>query len=144
MDRPSEERIQDLLEANNALLERARKAEAANERWRQNSADTWSAMLTMRNDINEHIPMPSLESDLLQGPENSVFCAAVAQAVLFEVHRLRSLVALGELSISSLARKVKKVEGVSKSRLIRMKQRGKVLIQTRALLARMNKETHGG
>lgn len=46
------------------------------------SKELWSAMCAMRNSINEHIPMPSLESDLLQGPEDSVFCAAVADAVI--------------------------------------------------------------
>lgn len=53
-----------------------------NGRWRANSIATWEAMLTMRNDINEHISMPSLDSDLLEGPENSVFCAKVAEAVI--------------------------------------------------------------
>lgn len=50
--------------------------------WQQNSRATFEAMVAMRNSINEHIPMPSIESDLLQGPENSVFCAAVAEAVV--------------------------------------------------------------
>lgn len=58
------------------------KLRADNERWRKNSIETWEAMQTMRNQINEHIPMPSLESDLLRGPENSIFCAAVAEAVI--------------------------------------------------------------
>lgn len=53
--------------------------------------DTFDAMCSMRNSINEHVPMPSLESDLLQGPENSVFCATVAEAVIKEVTRLRSM-----------------------------------------------------
>lgn len=53
--------------------------------------DTFDAMCAMRNSINEHVPMPSLESDLLQGPENSVFCATVAEAVIKEVTRLRSM-----------------------------------------------------
>jgi hypothetical protein len=52
--------------------------------------DTFDAMCAMRDAINEHIPMPSLESDLLQGPENSVFCATVAEAVIGEVRRLRA------------------------------------------------------
>lgn len=56
------------------------RAEVA--RWKQNSVDTWSAMTAMRNAINEHVPMPSLESDLLKGPENSIFCATVAEAVV--------------------------------------------------------------
>ena len=54
--------------------------------------DTFDAMCAMRNSINEHIPMPSLESDLLQGPENSVFCATVAEAVIAEVSRLRGII----------------------------------------------------
>lgn len=58
---------------------------------RQNRTDTWSAMVAMRDTINEHIPMPSLESDLLSGPENSVFCEAVAEAVVNEVLRLKAL-----------------------------------------------------
>ena len=65
------------------------KTPAANERWQKNSAETWEAMQTMRDAINEHIPMPSLESDLLQGPENSVFCAAVAEAVVNTLAALR-------------------------------------------------------
>jgi hypothetical protein len=50
---------------------------------------TFDAMCAMRNAINEHIPMPSLESDLLQGPENSVFCATVAEAVIKSHIRLK-------------------------------------------------------
>ena len=52
------------------------------EVWRKNSRETFEAMCAMRDSINEHIPMPSLESDLLNGPESSVFCAAVAKAVI--------------------------------------------------------------
>lgn len=58
--------------------------------WQINARETFDAMVTMRNAINEHIPMPSLESDLLSGPENSVFCAAVAEAVVGAVRELRS------------------------------------------------------
>lgn len=65
-----------------AYKARAEAAEAANQIWRENSRQTFDAMVAMRNSINEYIPMPSLESDLLQGPENSVFCAAVAEAVI--------------------------------------------------------------
>ena len=53
--------------------------------------ETFDAMCAMRDAINEFVPMPSLESDLLQGPENSVFCATVAEAVINEVTRLRSM-----------------------------------------------------
>ena len=63
-------------------VEALTQALAANERWQKNSAETWEAMQTMRDAINEHIPMPSLESDLLRGPEISVFCATVAEAVI--------------------------------------------------------------
>ena len=59
-----------------------------NQTWQRNSRETFDAMVAMRNSINEHLPMPSLESDLLQGPENSVFCAAVADAVVQHVAAL--------------------------------------------------------
>ena len=61
------------------------KAEGAKEdrkKWQKSVRDTFDAMCAMRNAINEHVPMPSLESDLLHGPENSVFCAAVAESVI--------------------------------------------------------------
>lgn len=66
---------------------------AQNLTWQRNSRETFDAMCAMRNSINEYLPMPSLESDLLQGPENSVFCAAVAEAVVSEVSRLRDRLA---------------------------------------------------
>lgn len=59
--------------------------------WKRMHRDTWEAMNAMRNSINEHVPMPSVESDLLQGPENGVFCAVVAEAVIAEVTRLRAI-----------------------------------------------------
>lgn len=49
---------------------------------RRNMADTWAAMCAMRDTINELIPLPSIESDLLQGPEASVFCSVVAERVV--------------------------------------------------------------
>lgn len=67
--------VEALKAENAALLSRV-------EMWRKNSRETFDAMCAMRNAINEHIPMPSLESDLLQGPETSVFCAVVAQSVV--------------------------------------------------------------
>lgn len=60
--------------------------------WVKPDRATFDAMCAMRNSINEYIPMPSLESDLLQGPENSVFCATVASAVIAEVSRLRGII----------------------------------------------------
>jgi len=65
-----------------AALARVKELEAQIAVWMTNSRDTFNAMCAMRDAINEHIPMPSLESDLLQGPENSVFCAVVAEAVI--------------------------------------------------------------
>lgn len=56
--------------------------EVERERWRSNSRETFEALVAMRNSLNEHIPMSSLESDLLTGPESSVFCARVAEAVV--------------------------------------------------------------
>lgn len=51
------------------------------ERLRSYQRSTFDAMVAMRNSINEIIPMPSIESDLLIGPENSVFFAAVVKGV---------------------------------------------------------------
>lgn len=50
--------------------------------WRKSNRETFDALCAMRNDINEYLPLPSLESDLLQGPELSIFAATVAQAVV--------------------------------------------------------------
>ena len=52
------------------------------DQWRRNSRETYEAMVSMRNDINEVIPLPSIESDLARGPCNDVFCAEVAQGVV--------------------------------------------------------------
>lgn len=68
-----------------ALVQFSAETQAAlegQEHFRRNLRETFDAMCAMRDNINEHIPMPSLESDLLQGPENSIFCATVAEAVI--------------------------------------------------------------
>jgi hypothetical protein len=65
-----------------ALATEVLESRAAEERWRSNSRETFDAMVAMRNDINEHIPLPSIESDLARGPGNDVFCAEVAQGVV--------------------------------------------------------------
>lgn len=70
--------------------DRAEKAEREASAWAKTSRDTFDALCAMRNDINEVVPLPSIESDLLRGPENSVFCATVAEAV---VGQLRALAA---------------------------------------------------
>jgi hypothetical protein len=66
---------------------------AALEVSQRNNRDTFDAMCAMRNAINERIPMASLESDLLQGPENSVFCATVAEAVVSHIDKLTAALA---------------------------------------------------
>ena len=81
-----------LYRAADTLRSLSAQLEAANQRadtlanslamFQDNSRETWRAMQAMRNDINNHIPMPSLESDLLQGPDDSVFCATIAAAVI--------------------------------------------------------------
>lgn len=50
--------------------------------YQSNGRATYEALVAMRNSINEYIPMPSIESDLLQGPEYSVFCETVATCVV--------------------------------------------------------------
>jgi hypothetical protein len=55
-----------------------------------NLRDSWYAMCAMRNDINQHIPMPSIEADLLESPETSVFCSAVAHAVITKLNESKS------------------------------------------------------
>ena len=62
-------------------------------RWRENSIATWSAMRAMRNDINDCVPLPSMESDLLEGPEASVFCAKVSEAVCARIEALEAQLA---------------------------------------------------
>jgi hypothetical protein len=77
----------------------------------QPDRDTFDAMCAMRDAINEHIPVPSLESDLLQGPQNSVFCATVAEAVIAEVTRLRALPASAEAAKAALKEAVGLIKG---------------------------------
>lgn len=76
---PVYQREIDRLEAAIAILKRTEKDVGV---WRSNGRESFDALCAMRNDINEYIPLPSLESDLLSGPETSVFCAVVAEAVI--------------------------------------------------------------
>lgn len=82
--------LRDALEQNEALRSSLSTAMSTNERWQTNSRDTFDAMCAMRNDLNQLLPMPSLESDLLQGPENSVFFATVVSAVAQALSNARS------------------------------------------------------
>ncbi|MDV2964554.1 hypothetical protein RZ532_01080 [Nitratireductor aquimarinus] len=66
------------------------------KRWKANMRDMHSALGAMRNAINEHVPMPSMESDLLEGPEPAVFAEKVATAVCAEIERLRAKLAEAE------------------------------------------------
>lgn len=72
---------------------KAEGAKEEREKWQKPTRGTFDAMCAMRNSINEYIPMPSLESDLLHGPENSVFCAAVAESVINAQKRARAKIA---------------------------------------------------
>lgn len=67
-----------------------RELQRINDLWAANSCETWQAMQAMRDSINEHIHMPSAESDLLQGPESSVFCEIVARRVADAIRELRA------------------------------------------------------
>ena len=51
--------------------------------------DTFEALCALRDSINEYTPIPSLESDLLEGPETSVFCSVVAEYVISALQRNR-------------------------------------------------------
>lgn len=73
--------VEGLIEQRDDAQAEIARLTASNAAWQRNSRNTFDALCAMRNSINEILPMPSLESDLLQGPENSVFCAAVATAV---------------------------------------------------------------
>jgi hypothetical protein len=72
----------DEIEASQAKIA---ELEAGSVLWRRNLRGSFDAMCAMRNDINDVIQMPSLESDLLEGPETSVFCSEVAFAVIEKV-----------------------------------------------------------
>ena len=84
-----------------ALIAHCTAQQAQIEHWRRNGRETFDAMCAMRDSINEHVPMPSLESDLLQGPESSVFCAAVAQAVVSHATAQAAQIAGLEAELSS-------------------------------------------
>lgn len=48
-----------------------------------NWRDTWEAFCAMRDTINEHIPLPSLEGDMrTEGPSDTGLYASVAKAVV--------------------------------------------------------------
>lgn len=54
--------------------------------------ECFEALVAMRNTINEFVPMPSLEAELvLYGPEFGHSCQAIAEAVVVEVQKLRGL-----------------------------------------------------
>lgn len=76
---------------------------AERDGFRHNLRETFEAMCAMRDAINERIPMPSLESDLSRGPENSVFCSIVAQTVIADRDRLAAANAALEAQVARLA-----------------------------------------
>jgi hypothetical protein len=85
------------------LRARVAELEGANNCWRSNMRDTQYALFAMRNDINNVMPVPSIESDLLQGPENSVFCSAVATAVVEKITTQNDRIAELEALLQSRA-----------------------------------------
>ena len=72
-----------------ALVGALQAQAAENAQWRAMARETFGAMVAMRNSINEHVPLPSLESDLAEGPSNAVFCEVVARAVIERVTALQ-------------------------------------------------------
>jgi hypothetical protein len=73
------------------LVERLAQTTVENVALRQASRETFEAMVAMRDSINEHVPIPSLESDLAKGPSDTVFCEVVARAVIAEITRLHGV-----------------------------------------------------
>lgn len=67
-----------------------------------NLAEAWQALSAMRDTINEHIPLPSSESDLLTGPEFSVSCEAVATAIVTYTLRAKERIRLADELIKGL------------------------------------------
>lgn len=61
-----------------------------------------------------------------------------------ELERLQTEVELLRMSNDALLSKLRKVQRVSKSRLARMRQRTKLLIEARGIIMRMQDEAHGG
>ena len=84
------EQVVSAVNSHDALTARVAELESANAMWQQNSRDAASAMLAMRNAINEYVPIQSIESDLHRGPETSVFCEVVATAVTTRVAELEA------------------------------------------------------
>lgn len=60
------------------------------------------------------------------------------------IGQLKTRLWLAETSVRALQRKLEKTRKISRSRLKRMNQRGKLLIETRATLMRLQREAHGG
>lgn len=86
-----------------SLIARIESAEAENAHWQRNSRESFEALAAMRNDLNEIVPIPSLESDLLTGPETSVFCAVVVGAVAETIDRLEARVKALEEALQPFA-----------------------------------------
>lgn len=83
--KPVHEKLREVVAIANAsmndLSAEAVKVAAINKLLLTQQRETFEALAAMRDTINEVIPMPSLEADLLQGPEISVTCANIAEAV---------------------------------------------------------------
>lgn len=89
--RADETRVRDIsrfIAERDEAQQRADAAGANCERWRLTSIANHEAFAAMRSTINEVVPMQSAEADLLQGPEHSVACEAIASAVVATISTL--------------------------------------------------------
>lgn len=84
----------------------------------RNMREMREAMVAMRNTINEHVPMPSEEADLLTGPETSVFCAAVAEAVVAHVDKTAQIVAYARVIAETKVGEVEHYQAVHQLRCL--------------------------
>ena len=79
------------LQADLAAAEaRAEKAERDRDCFQRMTRAHWEALCAMRNEINEHIPMPSTDSGPLFSPENGPIYADIAERVIAELKEIRA------------------------------------------------------
>lgn len=110
------DRVQAGIDAEAALPSerRAREsAERANNIWQKNSRENFEALCAMRNSINEHIPMPSLESDFLTGPSSGAFAEAVATAVITYTTTAEAALAAERARVVALEEAIRAVQSAT-------------------------------
>jgi len=109
----------DLHDAAQAEIAKLRKT---NDIWRKNSVANHAAITTMRNDLNELCgDMPSMEGVLLDGPEWSHDCAAIAQAVSSCIIALRKRMTAAERNrregMAELARMGQQMDALERAKV---------------------------